>query len=88
MSSARWANKARLVYYEMLPNQLLYTPPIGEIVAVAKKHKLLTVSDNTVATPYNLTAHDHGVDIIIHSASKYLNGHSDILAGAVCADKG
>jgi cystathionine beta-lyase/cystathionine gamma-synthase len=80
-------DKTKLIYIEIPTNPLLYTPPIGEIVAVAKRHKLMTVSDNTVATPYNLTAHDHGVDIIIHSASKYLNGHSDILAGAVCADK-
>ena len=48
---------------------------------VAKKHNVLTIIDATLATPYNIRPLDLGVDIVIHSATKYLGGHNDLLAG-------
>jgi cystathionine gamma-synthase len=51
------------------------------IVKVAKRHKVLTMIDTTLATPFNLRPLDSGVDIVIHSATKYLGGHNDLLAG-------
>ena len=52
-----------------------------------KKHKILSIIDNTFASPVNLNPIDYGVDIVLHSATKYLGGHSDISAGAVCGSK-
>ena len=51
------------------------------VVKVAKKHKVLTIIDATLATPYNISPLELGVDIVIHSATKYLGGHNDLLAG-------
>ena len=51
------------------------------MVKVAKKHNILTIIDATLATPYNIKPLDIGVDIVIHSATKYLGGHNDLLAG-------
>ena len=51
------------------------------IVKVARRHKLLTMIDATLATPFNIRPLELGVDIVIHSATKYLGGHNDLLAG-------
>jgi cystathionine beta-lyase/cystathionine gamma-synthase len=52
-------------------------------VAVAKEHNLMTVIDNTFATPYFLRPIEYGIDLVVHSTTKYLNGHCDVLGGAV-----
>ena len=54
---------------------------LPQIVKVARRHNLLTIIDATLATPYNLRPLEQGVDIVIHSATKYLGGHNDLLAG-------
>jgi len=60
---------------------------IEAVVQLAKKYNLLTIMDNSYATPYNQKPAESGVDIICHSATKYLNGHSDVVAGALCGSK-
>jgi cystathionine beta-lyase/cystathionine gamma-synthase len=56
---------------------------LESITALAKQHKLLTFIDNTVATPINQRPIEFGIDVVIHSATKYLGGHSDLVCGAV-----
>jgi cystathionine beta-lyase len=60
---------------------------IKAVAALAQKHGLISMIDNTFASPINQTPLDFGIDISIHSATKYLGGHSDILAGAVAASE-
>ncbi len=57
------------------------------ITKLAKEHQLISMIDNTFASPINQNPADFGIDIIIHSATKYMGGHSDICAGAVAASK-
>jgi cystathionine beta-lyase/cystathionine gamma-synthase len=63
---------------------------IGKLISVvefARKHQLTSLIDNTFATPVNLKPLAHGFDLVLHSCTKYLNGHSDIVAGAVIGPK-
>jgi cystathionine gamma-lyase/cystathionine beta-lyase len=53
------------------------------VVDIAKRYNLITVADNTFATPYFLRPIDYGVDLVVHSTTKYLNGHCDVIGGAV-----
>ncbi|RKP58267.1 aminotransferase class I/II-fold pyridoxal phosphate-dependent enzyme [Cohnella endophytica] len=60
---------------------------VAAIVSIAKEHGLRTVIDNTCASPANFRPIEWGIDVVIHSASKYLGGHSDVIAGAVISSK-
>ena len=73
----------RMLWLETPSNPLLNIVDIEMVVDIAKKHKLLTAIDNTFATPYFLRPIEYGVDIVVHSTTKYLNGHSDVVGGAV-----
>ena len=73
----------RMLWLETPSNPLLNITDIEMTVDVAKKHKLLTVIDNTFATPYFQRPIDLGVDLVVHSTTKYLNGHCDVVGGAV-----
>ena len=73
----------RMVWMESPTNPMLNLIDIGAVAALARKRGILSVCDNTFATPYIQRPLDLGVDIVMHSATKYLNGHSDVLAGAV-----
>jgi cystathionine gamma-lyase/cystathionine beta-lyase len=53
------------------------------VVDIARRHDILTVADNTFATPYFLRPIEYGVDLVVHSTTKYLNGHCDVVGGAV-----
>ena len=75
----------RLLYLETPSNPLLYITDLAAVSALAKSKGLLTMIDNTFASPVNQNPADFGIDIIIHSATKYMGGHSDICAGAVAA---
>lgn len=75
----------KIIYFETPSNPLLKIVDIKAIVALAKKHQLKSIVDNTFASPVNQNPIDFGVDIVIHSATKYLGGHSDILAGVVAS---
>ncbi len=76
-------SKTKMIYVESLSNPLLQIVDFEAIITVAKKHKLLSAIDNTFMTSLNFAPAVLGFDLILHSATKYLNGHSDIVAGAV-----
>jgi cystathionine gamma-lyase len=72
----------RLVWVETPTNPLLKLVDLSAIAAIAKRQGLLSVCDNTFATPYLQQPLEHGFDIVVHSTTKYLNGHSDAVGGA------
>lgn len=69
------------IYFETPTNPLLQNADIEEISKIAKQHHLQTIVDNTFATPYNQNPLALGADVVVHSATKYLGGHSDLVAG-------
>ena len=73
----------RMLWLETPSNPLLNIVDIEMVVDIAKQNKLLTVLDNTFATPYFLRPIEYGVDLVVHSTTKYLNGHCDVVGGAV-----
>ncbi len=75
----------RMLWLETPSNPLLNIIDLEMVVDIASKHKLLTVIDNTFATPYFLRPIEYGVDLVVHSTTKYLNGHCDVVGGAVVA---
>jgi len=77
--------ETRFVWIETPTNPLLKIVDIEAVAAIAKKHGLLTVIDNTFASPWLQRPLELGADIVIHSATKYLNGHSDVIGGVVTA---
>jgi len=77
----------RLIYIETPSNPILALTDLHFIGQLGKKHGIVTMCDNTFATPLNQRPHDFGIDIILHSATKYLGGHSDLCAGVVCASE-
>ena len=73
----------KMLYIETLTNPVLKVCDIPAMVEVAKRHNLLTVIDSTFASPWGCNPLNYGVDLVIHSTTKYLGGHSDIIGGAV-----
>lgn len=73
----------RMLYIETPSNPLLKITDIRAAAGFAQKHKLISAIDNTFASPVNQNPADFGIDLVLHSATKYLGGHSDICAGAV-----
>lgn len=77
----------KILYIETLTNPVLKVCDIPAMVEVAKRHNLLCIIDNTFASPWACQPLDMGVDLVIHSTTKYLGGHSDIIGGAVVGSK-
>lgn len=77
----------KALYLETPSNPLLKITDLKTSLAIAKKHNLLTIVDNTFATPYFQQPLALGADIIVHSGTKYLGGHSDVVAGLVTTNK-
>jgi cystathionine beta-lyase/cystathionine gamma-synthase len=75
--------ETRLIYVESPSNPLLRCVDLAAIAALGRARGLLTVIDNTFATPINQNPIELGFDAVVHSAMKYLNGHSDVNAGVV-----
>jgi len=73
----------RLLYIETPSNPLLSITDIQAVAELAQKRRLISVIDNTFASPVNQQPAGMGIDLVVHSATKYMGGHSDILAGAV-----
>lgn len=71
----------RMIWVETPTNPLLKLVDLEAVAGFAKKHTLITVADNTFATPWVQKPLSHGFDIVMHSATKYINGHSDIIGG-------
>ena len=80
-------NNTRVVYVETPSNPLMKITDLTMISKLAKEHGLTSLIDNTFASPINQTPVDFGIDVIIHSATKYLGGHSDICAGAIASSQ-
>jgi cystathionine beta-lyase/cystathionine gamma-synthase len=73
----------RAIYVEAMTNPLLEVADLRAVVRFAREHRLISIIDSTFATPVNYRPIEAGFDLAIHSATKYLNGHSDIVGGAV-----
>ena len=73
----------RMLWLETPSNPLLHIVDLEMAAGVAKKHGLISVMDNTFASPYFLRPMEFGIDIVVHSTTKYLNGHSDVVGGAI-----
>ena len=76
-------DNTKILYIEVLTNPVLKVCDIEAMVAIGKKHGLIVIVDNTFATPWACKPLAMGCDLVIHSCTKYLNGHSDVVAGAV-----
>jgi len=82
-------SRTKLIWVETPTNPMMNIIDIKAVAQLAKKHGVLMAVDNTFATPYLQTPLDLGADIVMHSATKYLGGHSDVVAGAlIVKDKG
>lgn len=77
----------KVIYVETPSNPLMKITDLEMISRIAKKNNLVSLIDNTFASPINQTPVDFGIDVMIHSATKYLGGHSDICAGAVAGSE-
>ena len=77
----------KVIYIETPSNPLLTITDIDAVAKLAKQHGLVSMIDNTFASPVNQNPIDFGIDVVIHSATKYMGGHSDILAGAVISSE-
>ena len=84
---ANLKENTKMIFVETPTNPLLKVADLSKIARLAKANKILTVCDNTFASPFNQQPLDHGFDIVIHSATKYLGGHSDLIAGAMVIGK-
>ena len=82
-----WKSKlkptTKLIYVEAITNPTMEVADLEAVVAFAREHGLVSLIDNTFATPVNFRPLEHGFDLSLHSCTKYMNGHSDLVAGAV-----
>lgn len=76
-------DQTKAIFLETPTNPLLKITDIAAVAKIAKKHQLISIVDNTFATPYHQKPLELGASIVLHSASKYLGGHSDVVAGLV-----
>ena len=79
--------QTKLILFETPTNPFLRVVDIERVKEIALRNGILTMMDATFATPINLRPLDHGIDLVIHSATKYLGGHNDLLAGAVVGQR-
>jgi O-succinylhomoserine (thiol)-lyase len=75
--------ETKMIWIETPSNPLLNIVDIKANVKIAKKHKLISVVDNTFLSPYFQSPFELGADVVVHSTTKYLNGHSDVVGGAI-----
>jgi methionine-gamma-lyase len=77
------ADRTKLLYVETISNPLMGVPDLPRLAEIAHEHGALLVVDNTFATPYYCRPLEWGADLVLHSATKYLGGHADLIAGVV-----
>ncbi|MFC2128445.1 trans-sulfuration enzyme family protein, partial [Bacteroidota bacterium] len=77
----------KLIYLESPNSWTFELQDFEKVTAIAKKHNIITAVDNSYSSPLVQSPADYGIDIILHSASKYIGGHSDIVAGVLCSSK-
>ena len=80
-------DKTKMIFVETPTNPLLRVVDLSAIADFAKAENILSICDNTFASPYVQQPLNHGIDIVLHSATKYLGGHSDLIAGALVIGK-
>ena len=73
----------RLLYLESPTNPTLRVVDLRRVAAIAKRHNLITMIDSTFATPINCRPAEYGIDLVMHSGTKYFGGHSDLIAGVI-----
>lgn len=76
-------SNTKMIWVESPSNPLLKLVDLARVAAIARQHNLVAVADNTFATPFVQRPLDHGFDLVVHSVTKYLNGHSDMVGGMV-----
>jgi O-acetylhomoserine (thiol)-lyase len=76
-------DKTKAIFFESLSNPQVAVADIDEISVIAKKHGIISICDNTVATPFLVNPIEHGTDIVVHSCSKYMSGQGLALGGAI-----
>ncbi|MEE8459850.1 MAG: aminotransferase class I/II-fold pyridoxal phosphate-dependent enzyme [Phycisphaerales bacterium] len=81
--SAALRDNTRAIYMESITNPLMQVPDLRGVVEFARQHGLVSMVDNTLASPVNFRPAEIGFDLSLHSCTKYLNGHSDVAAGAI-----
>ncbi len=79
--------KTKAVFFESLSNPQISVADVDKIVEIASKYNVITICDNTVATPVIFNPIEHGVDVVVHSASKYINGQGTAIGGLIVESK-
>jgi len=79
--------KTKLIFFESPTNPLIQVVDFEKVATAAKKHNIITITDSTFGSPINQNPIKNGIDIVIHSMTKYLGGHSDVVAGCVMGPK-
>ena len=74
----------RLIYFESIANPTMKVADMNALVEVGRQHEVLTVCDNTFASPCVIRPLEWGVDLVVESATKFISGHSDVIGGAIC----
>lgn len=77
----------KVIYLESPSSTNHSLQDLSAVAEFARAKKIITIIDNALSTPYNQRPYEHGIDLIVHSVTKYLNGHGDVLAGAVCGSE-
>lgn len=80
-------SNTKLIYVESPSNPLMKLTDLGEVARIGRKNKITTVIDGTFATPINQNPLALGIDVVVHSGTKYFGGHSDLMAGAIVGTK-
>lgn len=80
-------SNTKVIYVETPTNPVLTLTDLSAIAQIGQKHNIMTIADNTFATPYNQNPLSLGIDIVLHSATKYLSGHTDVIAGLIVSDQ-
>ncbi|MBD3207262.1 aminotransferase class I/II-fold pyridoxal phosphate-dependent enzyme [Candidatus Bathyarchaeota archaeon] len=80
-------DRTKIIYFESPSNPLMKLTDIKAIAKIGKKHDITTMIDNTFMSPYNQRPIEHGIDVVIHSLTKSLSGHSDMVGGIVISTK-
>jgi cystathionine gamma-lyase/cystathionine beta-lyase/cystathionine gamma-lyase/homocysteine desulfhydrase len=75
--------ETRLIHLETPTNPMMRVTDLAAAAAIGRDHGVATVVDNTFASPFNQRPLEHGIDVVVHSTTKYLNGHSDVVGGMV-----
>jgi cystathionine beta-lyase/cystathionine gamma-synthase len=78
----------KVIWIETPSNPLGFITDIAAIAKIAKSRGITSIADNTLATPINQRPHDFGIDLVVHSVSKYIGGHHDLLAGCITGPRG